>query len=155
MSRICESLDAVVEDLHTREFDTLRFPYLWLDATYLKCRDNAHVSSTVLVTAIACGDDGYRRLVGLDAIDTESYLGWKGFLQSLRERGVGGVVCVTSDAHEGLRKAIEEVFPGAAWQRCIVHLERNAISCANNRRHKTAIGAMLHAVFGGSSGLRV
>ena len=147
VSRICESLDAVVEDLQTRAFGELRFPYLWLDATYLKCRDNGHVSSTALVTAIACGDDGYRRLVGLDAIDTESYLGWKGFLQSLRERGVGGVACVTSDAHEGLRKAIEEVFPGAAWQRCIVHLERNAMSCAKNQRHKAAIGAILHAVF--------
>ena len=147
VSRICESLDTVVEDLQTRAFEELRFPYLWLDATYLKCRDNGHVSSAALVTAIACGDDGHRRLVGLDAIDTESHLGWKGFLLSLRERGVKEVVCVTSDAHEGLRKAIEEVFPGAAWQRCIVHLERNAMSCAKNRRHKAAIGAILHAVF--------
>ena len=147
VSRICESLDAIVEDLQTRAFEDLRFPYLWLDATYLKCRDNGHVSSTALVTAIACGDDGYRRLVGLDAVDTESYLGWKGFLQSLRERGVEGVVCVTSDAHEGLRRAIGEAFPGAAWQRCIVHLERNAMSCAKNQRHKAAIGAILHAVF--------
>ena len=147
VSRICESLDAIVEDLQTRAFSELRFPYLWLDATYLKCRDNGHVSSTALVTAIACGDDGYRRLVGLDAVDTESYLGWRGFLQSLRERGVEGVICVTSDAHEGLRKAIEEVFPGAAWQRCVVHLERNASSCAKNNRQKAAICAIMHAVF--------
>lgn len=147
VSRICESLDAVVEDLQTRVFGELRFPYLWLDATYLKCRDAGHASSTALVTAIACGDDGYRRLVGLDAVDAESYLGWRGFLQSLRSRGVDGVVCVTSDAREGLRKAIEEVFPGAAWQRCIVHLERNATSCAKSQRHKAAIGSILHAVF--------
>lgn len=90
VSRICESLDAVVEDLQTRVFGELRFPYLWLDATYLKCRDAGHASPTALVTATACGDDGYRRLVGLDAIDTESYLGWRGFLQSLRSRGVDG-----------------------------------------------------------------
>ena len=83
------------------------------------------------------------RLVGLDAVDTESYLGWRGFLQS---RGVEGVICVTSDAHEGLRKAIEEVFPGAAWQRCVVHLERNASSCAKNNRQKAAICAIMHAV---------
>lgn len=147
VSRICESLDGVVEDLQTRAFEGIRFPYLWLDATYLKCRDNGHVSSTALVTAIACGDDGYRRLVGMEAIDTESYLGWIGFLRSLRERGVGGVVCVTSDAHEGLRRAIGEAFPGAAWQRCIVHLERNAIACAAGKRQRAAIGSILHAVF--------
>ena len=147
VSRICESLDAVVEDLQTRTFENLRFPYLWIDATYLKCRHNGHVSSTALVSAIACGEDGYRRLVGMNAIDTESYLGWKDFLQSLRKRGIDGVVCVTSDAHEGLRRAIEEIFPGAAWQRCITHLERNAISCASNKRQTAAIGAILHAVF--------
>ena len=62
VSRICESLDAVVEDLQTRVFGELRFPYLWLDATYLKCRDAGHASPTALVTATACGDDGYRRL---------------------------------------------------------------------------------------------
>lgn len=56
-------------------------------------------------------------------------------------------MCVTSDAHEGLRKAIEEVFPGAAWQRCIVHLERNATPCAKSQRHKAAIGSILHAIF--------
>jgi putative transposase len=147
VSRVCESLDEVVEDLQTRAFEGVRFPYLWLDATYMKCRDGGHVSSTALVTAIACGDDGYRRLVGLDAVDTESYLGWRGFLQSLRERGVEGVACVTSDAHEGLRRAIVEVFPGAAWQRCIVHLERNAMSLARNRRQRAAVGTILHAVF--------
>ncbi|MEE8721696.1 MAG: IS256 family transposase [Eggerthellaceae bacterium] len=135
------------QDLQTRSFEGLRFPYLWLDATYMKCRDGGHVSSTALVTAIACGDDGYRHLVGLEAVDTESYLGWRGFLQSLRERGVEGVVCVTSDAHEGLWRAIGEVFPGAAWQRCVVHLERNAMSLARNRRQRAAIGSILHAVF--------
>lgn len=65
----------------------------------------------------------------------------------MRERGVSGVTCVTSDAHEGLRRAIEEVFPGAAWQRCIVHLERNAASCAPTRQKRAAISAILHAVF--------
>ena len=74
-------------------------------------------------------------------------MGWKGFLQSLRACGVEGVACVTSDAHEGLRRAIEETFPGAAWQRCIVHLERNAASCAANNRQRAAIGSILHAVF--------
>ena len=147
VSRVCESLDDVVAELQGRDLSGTRHPYLWLDATYLKCRDGGRVSSTALVTAIAAGEDGYRRLVGLDAIDTESHLGWKSFLLSLRERGVEGVVCVTSDAHEGLRKAIEEVFPGAAWQRCIVHLERSAAACAANRGQRAAILSILHAVF--------
>jgi putative transposase len=147
VSRMVADLDEEVAALRAERFAGMAFPYLWLDATYMKCRDGGHVSSTALVTAIACGDDGYRRLVGLDAVDTESYLGWRGFLQSLRERGVEGVACVTSDAHEGLRRAIVEVFPGAAWQRCIVHLERNAMSLARNRRQRAAVGTILHAVF--------
>ena len=114
VSRICESLDATVSDLRERDPSEVACPYVWLDATYVKCRDGGHVPSCALVTAIGAGSDGYRRLLGLDAIDTESYAGWLAFLRSLRERGVEGVPCVTSDAHEGLRRAVEEVFPGAA-----------------------------------------
>lgn len=147
VSRICQSLDECVNDLQKRDLSDITFPYVWLDATYIKCRDGGHVSSCALVTAIAAGSDGYRRLLGLDAIDTETYGGWLEFLRSLRERGVSGVVCVTSDAHEGLKRAIAEVFPGAAWQRCIVHLERNAASCAPTRQKRAAIYSILHAVF--------
>lgn len=147
VSRICESLDDIVADLQERDLSDVAFPYIWLDATYVKCRDGGHVSSCALVTAIGAGSDGYRRLLGLDAVDTESYAGWLAFLRSLRERGVDGVLCVTSDAHEGLRRAIEEVFPGAAWQRCIVHLMRNAASCAPTRQKRAAVLAILHAVF--------
>lgn len=147
VSRICKSLDDIVSDLQSRDLSDVAYPYIWVDATYIKCRDEGHVSSCALVTAIGAGTDGYRRLLGLDAIDTESYAGWLAFLRSLRERGVAGVMCVTSDAHEGLRRAIEEVFPGAAWQRCIVHLMRNAASCAPTRQKRAAVLAILHAVF--------
>lgn len=147
VSRICESLDKIVEDLQARDLSEEAYPYIWLDATYIKCRDEGHVSSCALVTAIGAGADGYRRLLGLDAIDTESYAGWLAFLRSLRERGVTGVLCVTSDAHEGLRRAIEEVFPGAAWQRCIAHLMRNAASLASTRQKRSTLLAILHAVF--------
>ena len=147
VSRICESLDATVADLRECDLSEVAYPYVWLDATYVKCRDSGHVSSCALVTAIGAGADGYRRLLGLGAIDTESYAGWLAFLRSLRERGVEGVLCVTSDAHEGLRRAIEEVFPGAAWQRRIVHLMRNAASYAPTRQKRAAVLAILHAVF--------
>ena len=73
VSRICESLDDVVADLQERDLSGTSFPYIWVDATYVKCRDGGHVSSCALVTAIGAGADGYRRLLGLDAIDTESY----------------------------------------------------------------------------------
>lgn len=103
------------------------------------------MSSTALVTAIGAGSDGYRRLLGMDAIDTFS--GWRSFPLSLRGRGVEGVTCVTSDAREGLRRAVQEVFPGAAWQRCIVHLMRNAAGCATARRKRAAVLSILKAVF--------
>lgn len=147
VSRICGSLDEIVADLQGRDLSDVAFPYVWVDATYVKCRDGGHVSSCALVTAIGAGSDGYRRPLGLDAVDTESHAGWLAFLRSLRERGVGGALCVTSDAHEGLRRAIEEVFPGAAWQRCVVHLMRNAASCAPTRQKRAAVLAILHAVF--------
>lgn len=67
VSRICESLDKIVEDLQSRDLSDVAFPYLWLDATYIKCRDEGHVSSCALVTAIGVGADGYRKLLGLDA----------------------------------------------------------------------------------------
>lgn len=147
VSRICEALDATTADLQERDLSDTAFPYIWVDATYIKCRDEGHVSSCALVTAIGAGADGHRRLLGLDVVDTESYAGWLAFLRSPRERGADGVVCVTSDAHEGLRRAVEEVLPGAAWQRCVVRLMRNAASLAPTRQKRAAALAIPHAVF--------
>ena len=110
VSRICERLDAEVAELRSREF-SVPMPYMFLDATYVKCRRDNRVQSTAVVTAIAVGADGVRRVVGLSAIDTETYAGWLGFCRDLRKRGVSGVRCVTSDAHEGLRRAIAECSP--------------------------------------------
>lgn len=147
VSRMCSSLDESVADLRERDLSDVSYPYVWLDATYIKCRDAGRVQSTALVTAIGAGSGGYRRLLGLDAIDTESYDGWRSFLLSLRARGVDGVICVTSDAHEGLKRAIQEVFPGAAWQRCVVHLMRNAAGNAPTRQKRGAVLGILKAVF--------
>lgn len=147
VSRICESLDAAVADLQERAFEGASFPYLWIDATYIKCRDGGHVSSCAVVTAIGAASSGHRVLLGVDAADTEDYASWRAFLLSLRGRGVSGVRCVTSDAHAGLRRAIEEVFPGSAWQRCIVHLERDACALARSRRERRLMGSILRAVF--------
>ena len=85
VSRICERLDAEVAELRSREF-SVPMPYLFLDATYVKCRRDNRVQSTAVVTAIAVGADGVRRVVGLSAIDTETYAGWLGFCRDLRKR---------------------------------------------------------------------
>ena len=127
VSRLCESLDSEVAAFRRQRFDGVRFAYLWLDATYVKCRVDGRSVSQAVVTAIGLDDTGHKRFLGVDCVDTESYDSWLGFLQGLRARGVHGVELVTSDAHTGLKRAISEVFQGAAWQRCVVHLIR---SCA-------------------------
>ena len=145
VSRICKRLDAEVAALRAREFD-MAMPRLFLDVTYVKCRREGRAQSAAVVTAIAVGADGVRRVVGLSAIDAETYAGWLGFCRDLRMRGVGGVKCVTSDAHEGLRRAIAECFPGAAWQRRIAHLERNVCSMLPSKRQRKAAGKVMQAV---------
>lgn len=129
VSRMCSSLDESVADLQERDLSDVSYPYIWLDATYIKRRDAGRMQSTALVTAI----------------DTETYDGWKSFLLSLRARRIDGVICVTSDAHEGLKRAIQEVFPGAARQRCIVHLMPTPP--ATTRQKRGAVLDIRKAVF--------
>lgn len=131
---IAQSLDADVEELLGRPLGNAEMPYIWLDATYVKCRREGHVASTAVVTAIGCDSDGWRHVLGISVVDTESYGSWLTFLQRLRARGITGTVLVVSDAHEGLKRAIQEVFQGAAWQRCAVHLMRDCIRAASGSR---------------------
>ena len=147
VSRICSALDAEVAELRSRQLPAMRFPYLWVDATYVPCRRGGHGATAAVVTAIAVGEDGVRRVVGLACVDAESYASWKGFLRGLRERGLSGVQCVTSDAHGGIVRAVRELFPGAAWQRCVVHLERDVVDACPTRAKRAAAGRVLRAVF--------
>ena len=125
VSRLCAGLDAEVAEMRSADLSAEPWPYLWLDATYVPCREAGAARSAALVTAVACSLSGRRRVVGLACVDAESYLSWRDFLLGLRRRGLSGVRLVTSDAHEGLARAIREVLVGAAWQRCVAHLERN------------------------------
>lgn len=147
VSRMTADLDEEVAALNARRFDGIEFPYLWLDATYVTCRDEGHAQSKGVVTAIACGSDGARRFVGFGVVDTESAAAWKAFLRGLRRRGVSGVRCVVSDDHGGLVQAVSEVFQGAAWQRCIVHLERDVAGWFSSRADKACALAAMKAVF--------
>ena len=98
-SRLCEVLDAEVAAFRRQRFDGVRFAYLWLDATYVKCRVEGRSVSQAVVTAIGLDDTGHKRFLGVDCVDTESRAGWRAFLSDLRARGVGGVRLVVPAAH--------------------------------------------------------
>jgi len=128
VSRICGELDAVVGTFRERPLDHTRFPYLFLDATYVKAHAGPSVVSKAIVVATGVTATGEREVLGLDVGDSEDGAFWAGFLRSLRARGLGGVRLVVSDAHSGLTGAIGSVLLGAAWQRCRVHFLRNVLA---------------------------
>lgn len=127
VSRICGRLDQQVEAFRGRPL-VGRYPYLFLDARYEKVRDEqARVVTMALVVAYGVAETGEREVLGLDVFRSEDYPCWKAFLASLADRGLPGVKLVISDSHRGLKRAIEEVFLGSAWQRCRVHFLRNLL----------------------------
>ena len=101
---------------------------MFLDATYCKVRINSRVVSQAVVIATGVSADGRREVLGCDVGDSENEPFWTEFLRSLRDRGLGGVQLVISDAHRGLTNAIAAVLHGAGWQRCRVHFMRNALA---------------------------
>jgi len=124
VSRICTELDVAVAEFRERRLDHIGFPYVFLDATYVKAHDGARVVSKAIIVATGVSADGNREVLGLAVGDSEDKAFWTAFLRSLRARGLSGVRLVISDAHEGLRASIEAVMLGAAWQRCRVHFLR-------------------------------
>jgi putative transposase len=127
VSRICAELDGEVERFRSRPLEG-PYPYLWLDATFVKAREDGRVVSQAVVVAVGVTADGVREVLGCDVGPSEDGAFWLGFLRALVARGLRGVRLVTSDAHEGLRQAIGAVLHGAAWQRCRVHFLRNALA---------------------------
>lgn len=127
VSRICQELDGEVQRFRTRRLAE-HYPYVWLDATYLKTRQEGRVVSVALVIAIGVTPSGEREVLGFEVGPSEEGSFWQQFLRGLVERGLTGVQLVTSDAHEGLKGAIAAVLQGASWQRCRVHFVRNALA---------------------------
>jgi putative transposase len=127
VSRLCAELDAEVERFRQRPL-TAACPYLWLDATFVKAREDGRVVSQAVVIAVGVTADGVREILGVDVGPSEDGAFWLRFLRALVARGLGGVRLVTSDAHAGLRQAIGAVLHGAGWQRCRVHFIRNALA---------------------------
>jgi putative transposase len=128
VSRICKELDAVVGAFRERRLDHASFPYLFLDATYVKAHEGSQVVSKAIVIATGVTQHGEREVLGLAVGDSEDGAFWTAFLRSLRSRGLSGVRLVVSDAHEGLKGAIAAILLGSAWQRCRVHFLRNILA---------------------------
>jgi len=128
VSRICRELDGEVEAFRSRSLAHTSFPYVFVDATYLKARVDGRVVSRAVVIATGVTADGGREVLGLDVGDSEDGAFWTAFLRSLKARGLAGVQLVVSDAHTGLKQAIAAVMAGACWQRCRVHWARKETS---------------------------
>ena len=145
VSRICKELDQVVEQFRNRPLQA-SYPYVWLDALYLKVRQNHHIVSLALVIAIGVDDEGERHLLGFDLGGSEEEAFWLAFLRSLVKRGVKRVKLIISDAHEGLKSALSKVFIGAGWQRCRVHFMRNLLARIPHR-DKAAVAEAVRLIF--------
>ncbi len=146
VSELCEQLDEEVERFRNRPLEG-PYPYIWLDATYLKARQDGRVASVAVVIAIGVnGESGEREVLGLDVGPSEDGAFWLSFLRSLVARGLSGVRLVTSDAHRGLKGAVEAVLVGASWQRCRVHFMRNALSLVPKTAQQM-VGATIRTVF--------
>ena len=147
VSRLCAVIDGEVDAFLSKDWSRMRFAYLFLDATYVSCRVGGRVRKEAFITAIGVGDDGRKHFVGFACANAESYASWRGFLQDLEERGVRNVRLVTSDAHDGLVKAIGEVYPEATWQRCIVHVKRDVLAKVEGKEAQRRATAVMAPVF--------
>lgn len=128
VSRICAELDTSLDVFRQRSLAHTGFPYVFLDATYLKGRSGGAVTARAVVVATGVTQGGEREVLGLAVGDSEDGAFWTEFLRSLRARGLSGVRLVISDAHLGLKQAIATVMLGAAWQQCRVHFVRNVLA---------------------------
>jgi len=124
VSRLCGEIDERVQAFLTRPIEG-DWPYIWLDATYLKVRRDHHIVSVAVIVAVGVNTDGRREVLGMTIGHSEAEPFWVDFLRSLARRGLRGVKLVVSDAHEGLKAAITKIL-SATWQRCRVHFMRNA-----------------------------
>ena len=124
VSEVCKELDKEVDSFKNRPL-TGRYPFLAMDATYFRVRENYRIISKAFMIAMATNEEGHPEVIGFGVYPRESKDTWKDFMMSLCRRGLDGVLMITSDAHEGIRKAITEVFPEVPWQRCQFHFSRN------------------------------
>ncbi|MFT2093862.1 IS256 family transposase [Acidiphilium multivorum] len=143
VSKLCKDIDERVNAFLERPL-TGDWPYLWLDATYLKQREGGRIVSVAAIIAVAANTEGKREIVGLHIGPSEAETFWAAFLKSLVRRGLRQVKLVISDAHEGLKSAIRRVM-GASWQRCRVHWMRNALAYVGKGQQSMVSAALRQA----------
>jgi transposase-like protein len=143
VSKLCKDIDERVTAFLERPLEG-EWPYLWLDATYLKVREGGRIVSVAAIIAVAVDSEGRREIVGLHLGPSEAETFWATFLKSLVKRGLKGVKLVVSDAHEGLKGAIRRVL-GATWQRCRVHWMRSALAHVGKGQQAMVAAALRQA----------
>jgi transposase-like protein len=144
VSRLCAEIDERVHAFLSRPIEG-EWPYLWLDATYVKVRENGRVVSVAVTIATGVNTDGRREVLGMAVGASEAETFWTDFLRALARRGLRGVKLVVSDAHEGLKAAVARVLH-AGWQRCRVHFMRNALAHAG-KGHRRIVSAWIGTAF--------
>ena len=145
VSRLCEEIDQRVTAFLNRPIEG-EWPYLWLDATYLKVREAGHIVSVAVIIAVAVNTDGRCEVLGTAVGLSEAEVFWTDFLRSLTRRGLRGVKLVISDCHEGIKAAAAKTLQ-ASWQRCRVHFMRNALSHVSDKDQRPMVAAMIRTVF--------
>ena len=128
VSRIARRLEERAEGVAGAIFGGEGYPYLYLDATYLKVRWGARVTSMALLVCVGVDEEGFREVLAVEVAGTEKGAAYASLLRGLIDRGLSGVRLVVSDDHEGIKAAVSGELPGAEWQRCTVHFERNVLS---------------------------
>jgi putative transposase len=145
VSRATKLLDEEIEAWRNRPLD--EHPYLILDARYEKVRHGGQVVSCAVLLAVGVSAGGKRCVLGVSVSLSEAEVHWRGFLESLKERGLHGVRFITSDDHAGLKAALAALFPGVLWQRCQFHLQQNAQSYVPRISQRREVASAIRAVF--------
>jgi transposase-like protein len=128
VSRIASRLEAQQREWRERSLEERSYPYLYLDATYLKLRWGARVTSMALLACVGVDEEGFREVLAIEVASTEKGAAYASLLRGLIDRGLSGVRLVISDDHEGIKAAVAGELPGTEWQRCAVHFQRNVLS---------------------------
>jgi putative transposase len=149
VSRLCADIDERVHAFLDRPIEG-DWPYVWIDATYVKVRSAGRIVSVAVIIAVGVNTDGIREILGMAVGPSEAEPFWTDFLRSLSRRGLRGVKLVISDAHIGLKAAIAKVFK-ATWQRCRVHFMRNALAYAGKGQRQMVL-ALINTVFAQETG---
>ncbi len=146
VSKLCQKLDQEIYAFKNRSLDHMTAPFLMVDATYFKVRENHHIVSKAFLVALAIKNDGTREVIDFAVHDAEDTYAWKTFLNSIKSRGLDTVRLIISDAHRAIRTASAEVYSNAAWQRCQVHLMRNILDATPNK-YKEGVKLELRGMF--------